>query len=450
MTSSSSVGLDIGTTSISAAIISHDKHTTIDSYTVPYRFNITATDPDLSEQDAVLIRNTVMELIYEIYKKHENISSIGVTGQMHGVLLIDKNGNAVTNLINWQDRRGERKTSDGITYCQRITEITGESVPTGYGFASLYYNYQNGIIPDTAHSFCSIMDFVVMGLTGNCEPVIHSSVAKSFGLFDDVSCSFMDKNIEKLEINIAKLPETTDDYKICGNYNGIPVSVAIGDNQASFLGSVKNIENSILLNIGTGSQISAVTDSHTHSDELEIRPLVKDKYIKCGSALCGGSAYALLEKFFAEYARAAGFGDDSQYDIINKLAYDAYENNKALTVNTCFKGKRSDPSLTGSVMGITVDNFTPGALSLGFLRGICMELYTMFKDNIGDKTTVVASGNAVQKIKILRDIISDIFSLPVSICSTTEEASVGAALFSAVAAGIISDVHEFSNYINYN
>ena len=64
--------------------------------------------------------------------------------------------------------------------------------------------------------------------------------------------------IKILGIDIPYIPTVTDDYTIVGFADTVPVSVAIGDNQASFLGSVRDIDNSVLVNIGTGSQISAV------------------------------------------------------------------------------------------------------------------------------------------------------------------------------------------------
>ncbi|MBE6707738.1 MAG: hypothetical protein E7578_00675 [Ruminococcaceae bacterium] len=446
-----SVGIDIGTTSISIAVLDINKLCICKTYTLPYNCDIPNTYCDLREQDPDLIYKNVQILLAEVNEEFPHISSIGVTGQMHGILYIDKKGNAVSPLINWQDKRGDRLFEDTVSYCSKIFEITGEAVPSGYGLATLFYDHHNDRVPENAYSFCSIMDYVAIKLTGSTTPVIHSSVANSFGLFDLKKCCFKTDKINMLGINIPHIPQVTDDYLITGYYGTAAVSVAIGDNQASYLGSVKDIDNSILVNIGTGSQISAVTDTLEVNNDLEIRPLVKDKYIVCGAALCGGSAYALLEKFFRSYIRSAKNDTSSQYDIINELAKDAYINKiPALTVNTLFKGKRSDTSITGSILGITDTNFTPGALALGFINGICRELYEYAEGMVNNKTTVVASGNAVQRIEIFKDVISDMFSLPVRVTSGCEEAATGTALFSALTAGYLEDIHALSKYINYN
>ena len=52
----------------------------------------------------------------------------------------------------------------------------------------------------------------------------------------------------------------------------ISVSVAIGDNQANFLGSVRDLQEEVLVNIGTGSQMSMLQDTPCAENDLELRP----------------------------------------------------------------------------------------------------------------------------------------------------------------------------------
>ncbi len=446
-----SVGIDIGTTSISIAVLNINNHCLCKTYTLPYDCNIKDISDDLHEQDPDMIYDHVQTLMSQVYKEFPIISSIGVTGQMHGILYIDEHGNAASTLRNWQDKRGNRIFEENTSYCQKLFDITEKIVPSGYGFATLFFDSRNNLVPENAYSFCSIMDYVALKLAGTTSPVIHSSVANSFGLYDIKNCCFMTDKIKMLGINMPHLPDVTDDYVIIGYHGYAAVSVAIGDNQASYLGSVKDIDHSILVNIGTGSQISAVTDSLDVDGDLEIRPLVKDKFIICGAALCGGSAYAMLEKFFREYVATSTGDSSSQYEIINSLAKKAYrEKSSLLTVNTLFKGKRNNTNITGSILGITDTNFTPGALALGFINGICRELYEYAEGVLDKKFTVIASGNAVQRIDIFKNVISDMFSLPVLVSTGCEEAATGTALFSALSSGILKDVHAFSDYIIYN
>ena len=431
------VGIDIGSTTISATVIDTQNNIQVESYTVSNGAEIIVENPAFYEQDPLVLCDKAIRLIEIITDNYKNIKAIGVTGQMHGIVYIDKNGNAVSNLITWQDKRADENLANGYSYCDKIFEITGKKVYTGFGMATHYYNCINNMVPPTARSFCSIMDYLVMKLTDTTDPVLHSSVAASFGLFDIKGLKFKTDAISKLGIDNVTLPKVTDDFYIVGRYKNIPVSVAIGDNQASFIGAVDNLDDTILVNIGTGSQISMVTDSFEENETLELRPLIKNKYILCGSALCGGKSYAILEKFFRSFVTASDFPEASKYDIINKLVLDAYTQGKNTpTVEPFFRGKRSDPSLKATISNITEDNFTPGQLALGFVKGICGEAYDFLGPRCKTKKQIIASGNAVRKIPVMKSVISDMFGLPVEVTNNKEEAALGAALFAASSVGI--------------
>lgn len=443
------LGIDIGTTSISAAVIDIENKTNVETYTLDNGAGIKSSNPCFNEQNPTIIYDKVIKLVELIITGYPCIKAIGVTGQMHGIVYVDKKGDAVSPLITWQDKRADEILKNSCTYCEKIYEVTNKRIYTGFGFATHYYNLLNQLVPSNTYSFCSIMDYVVMNLTNQNRPLIHASVAASFGLFDAKTLSFDKESISKLGMDNIVLPDVTNEFSIVGNYKHIPVAVAIGDNQASFIGAVGNPDETVLVNIGTGSQISFMSDFCITDDILELRPLSEDKYLLCGSALCGGESYALLESFFRSYVNASNSDNSSQYDTLNELAYDAYkQNKKPLTVNTLFGGKRSDPNIKGSILNITRENFTPGQLALGFINGICKELYDFMPTNT-EKKMIVASGNAVRKIPIMKQVIKDMFGLPVHVSYNKEEASVGTALFAAIAAGFVGNIYEASEFISY-
>lgn len=443
------LGIDIGTTSISAVVIDIKNKKNIETYTLENTAGIKSSNYCFSEQNPTILYDKVMKLVELIVTGYPSIKAIGVTGQMHGILYIDNKGDAVSSLITWQDKRADEKMENSCTYCEKMFEVTGKRTYTGFGFATHYYNLLNQLVPSDAYSFCTIMDYLVMKLTKQSHPLVHVSNAASFGFFDTETLSFDKESISKLKMDSIVLPDVTNEFFIAGNYKNIPVSVAIGDNQASFLGAVENLDETVLVNIGTGSQISFMSDFCVTDDKLELRPLVKDKYILCGSALCGGASYALLESFFRNYVRASDSNHSLQYDILNTLAYDAYkQNKKPLTVSTLFAGTRSDPTMQGSILHITKENFTPGQLALGFITGISKELYDFMPINT-EKKLIVASGNAVRKIPVMKQVLEDMFGLPVQISYNKEEAAVGAALFSAIAVNIVKNIYEASKFISY-
>lgn len=425
-------------------------------FTVPNRFSVSLSESDLSMQDAEGIFGALMSLLSRILERYKSICVIGLTGQMHGVLYVDRSGNVLSPLFTWQDKRAERVFKDGETYVGRAERLTEMHLPSGYGLVTHYYNRENRLVPTGAYRILTIMDYAVLRLTGNTEVPMHASNAASLGLFDVERNVFHTDKLEKLfpTDETLLLPRVTGELEICGHYQGIPVAVAIGDNQASFLGSVKNPNESILLNIGTGSQISALGAYRPSSGAFECRPLIGTRRLLCGSALCGGAAYALLERFFRDYIAACGLPNcpaTSQYEALNRLADTAYHSGKPpLTVDTRFTGSRTDPAVRGAVLGIEPENFTPASLVLGVLFGICRELYALLPSDVcKTKKTLIASGNAVQKISVLREIMSEVFALPVSLSATKEEAAVGAALCAAVSAGLLQNTDEFADFIRY-
>jgi len=443
------VAIDIGTTTISACVIGLCEKKQLESFCVPNAYSL-KVQAGFDQQDANAIIAKATELLDGILAKYPAVCVIGLTGQMHGIVYLDENGKAVSPLTTWRDKRGDRLCADGMTYCEKIRSITGRHTASGFGLVTHYYNIVNGLVPADAKTFCSIMDYLAVSLTGRKVPLMHTSNAAGFGLFDGEKGAFMEDAICALGMDTAVLPEVTGDYATLGTYKNIPVAVAIGDNQASFLGSVKNPENDVLINFGTGSQISLMSSYCKVAENLELRPLVQDQYLICGSALAGGYAYAILENFFRRYMTAATGEEVSQYDMVNALAKTAYEQGIApLDVETTFCGTRLDPNRRGVISGVSNLNFTPEALSLGVIHGICRELYDLLGEKTVGKSAIIASGGAVQRNPVLQKVISDMFGLPLILSTQKEEAATGAALFAAVAAGKLTGIADFADFIYY-
>ena len=434
------LGLDIGTTTISVVVIDKEKGSLIDSYTIANACTI-PTEKGLCEYDANWILEKVFKILRFLKASYPNTKSIGITGQMHGVLCLDNEGKAITSLVNWQDKRGDLQYDDAQTYCQMIKEQTGYTIYSGYGFTTLYYNHVNDLIPKDAKTYCTIMDYISMSVTGNTRPLIHASNAASLGLYDLKEKQFDKQAIEKLGLAYLEVPKVTSDGDVVGYYEGIPVTVAIGDNQASFYGSVREEETAALVNYGTGSQISVVIDAIKDIDEnLEVRPYIGGKYLLCGSALCGGKAYSLLEKFFSSYLAFAKIKSGSQYEVMNELAEKAYKERNILKVSTLFCGTRKDPALRGMISELGEENFTPESLALGVLQGMVDELQWYFDCmQLELRKSIVTSGNAVRKNRVLRQLLQDSFECEVYLSTNREEAAFGTALFAGVSNGIVTE-----------
>lgn len=430
------LGLDIGTTTISAVVTDAETGNILESRTVK---NDSAIG-NSKLQDPDIIINTVLEVKNELVKKYSPITAIGVTGQMHGILYLDKEGKHLSPLYTWQDESGN-KEYQGETYASYLTKTTGHTMASGFGLVTHFVNIHENNVPENAVTLCTIHDYLVMKLTGRQTPIMHSSDAASIGCFDFVNADFDETALEKIGIERSFLPEVCSDCIIAGkDENGIPVSVAIGDNQASVIGSVSD-ENSILVNIGTGSQVSVITDNLTTPVDGEARPLNNNKFILVGAPLCGGRSFALLHKFFCECAEIFGGNKEDVYKNMDKIAELAPDTH-TLRVDTRFCGTRKNPDIKGSISDITESNFNPAELTRGFLYGMANELYTLY-NGFGNKgNMLVSSGNAVRKSSVLRHYLEELFGMQLYIPAHTEEASFGAAIFASVAVNIYSSTFE--------
>ena len=233
----------------------------------------------------------------------------------------------------------------------------------------------------------------------------------------------------------------TGDFAVIGQYDGkIPVACAIGDNQASFLGSVDTLQDTVLLNMGTGGQVSVLSDAPFQAENIEARPVCRGVFLLAGSSLCGGRAYALLKDFFRSYAEAMGITDVDHYSVMNSLLEKGVPQGR-LKVSTLFAGTRENPQLRGSVENISTENFTPAALIDGVLDGMTDELYQYFllmKKGTGKHfETLKASGNGIRKNKWLQQKVSERFALPLSLTAYGEEAARGAAKTALIASGFL-------------
>ncbi len=423
------IGVDIGTTSVCGVVIDVEKGCVIQSCTK----NSNAFLEGCAEWEKIQDVNKIMTVATEILDGFldDEVAVIGVTGQMHGIVYTNKTGNAVSPLYTWQDERGNLPYKD-TTYAKYLNSFAG------YGNVTDFYNRENGIRPQEAVSYCTIHDYFVMQLCGLKKPLIHSSDAASFGCYD----------IEENKFNYDCNVDIVTDYCVAGEYKGIPVSVAIGDNQASVFSTLAN-EDNILLNIGTGSQVSVISNMPVIAENIETRPYFEGKYLVVGSALCGGRAYSLLKSFYSEIlGYIEDIDDDKVYGIMNKMLEKI--DKTTLTVDTRFAGTRNNTELCGSVSGITTENFSSSQLTLGVLEGMANELFEMYKQMKSDKHSIVGSGNGIRKNSALAGVFEKMFNAEMKMPKHLEEASFGAALFGLISCGVFENAGEVQKLIKYS
>ena len=339
------IGIDIGTTTISGVIVDAESRAVVLAKTIENGSFIKTEHEWERIQDAGLIVEKAKGLLDGLLAESGGACAIGLTGQMHGILYVDEKGKCISPLYTWQDGRGNLPGPGGRSLVEEIYEKYQVKTASGYGLVTHFYNMRNyrGFGTDgkkeesalisgqrnvsgKAASLCTIADYFGMTLTGRHKPLIHISMADSLGFFDGEKGTFRKDAITAAGIFMEILPEVTGRLAVLGEYRGIPVKAALGDSQASFLGSVGMEEGAFLVNMGTGGQISAISDSYCIAPGIEARPYLNGKYLLTGASLCGGRAYAILESFFRSYLSAACVEQkEEQYGVMEKLAEKALQ-----------------------------------------------------------------------------------------------------------------------------
>lgn len=352
------------------------------------------------------------------------------------MLYLDGAGRPLSPLYTWEDGRGDQLCGDGRTYARLLSDLTGWPMATGYGLTTMFYNRVHGLVPESAAVCCTIMDYIAMRLCGRKRPLTHPTNADSFGLFSLKTMDFDPAALAAAGMDRELLPEVVRGEKLIGAASGLGVTLPIGDNQAGILGSVTGDEDTVL-NIGTSCQISRICREKTAPKGLELRPYVGGKTVMLGAGLCGGSAFRLLNGFFRQACAATGteLSEKAMFGCMTAWAREARKQQDPLRVSPLFRGTRREPALRGSVENMSMDNFTPGTLSLAFFRGVLEEMLSAYRKMPPAETAVrlMLSGNALRNNPLLAELAAETFGCEVFFTPYPEEAAMGAAMLAAIA-----------------
>jgi sedoheptulokinase len=426
------VGLDAGTTTISGVVYDCATRSVLKTRTLPNKGQINTAASWQNLQDAAIIWDTCQSLLDGFLKEYPDIAGIGLTGQMHGIVYVDKNGQAISPLATWQDGRGDKPYQNGNTYVDHLINKSDHHMATGFGLTTYFYDLQNGLLPDGTASLCTIADYIGIRLTRRKRPLLHASNAHGLGLFDLEQMQFDEEAVDKAGIDPEILPGVAQGETGIGETaSGIPVWTAIGDNQASFLGAACN-DYDVVANIGTSSQLSVRSKSLVTAEGLDIRPYVNGEYILVGAGLCGGSAYALLHGLLQEVLEMYGLdGRDKLYEKMEQAAGRVKDDENLLEIDTRFRGSRIKPEIRGAITLIGIDNFSVGHLAQGVMRGIVNELYEFYLQvpiNLRTTEVMVGGGNALRHNTTLRALLAEQFGMDLIISPHIEEGAVGASM----------------------
>lgn len=245
------VGVDIGTSSLAAVVVDY-KGEVLETRTVP---NPSAGEPTKNgrhEQNADAILKVVNALLDEceavIRARKLKLVEIGWTGQMHGLVAVDRKLHALTPFVTWRDVRcAPPKLGAGILEDWRSRKVKG------------------------IYCVLTIPGYVIARRTGRC--MVDSTFRASMG------------SDEQLARFAKWLPETDD-------------SLMIGDNQAGAYAALKLKPKAAVVNLGTSGQLSRVKDrgAGIRSRVVDVRPFPDGRVLVCRASHVGGVALSRLRQ----------------------------------------------------------------------------------------------------------------------------------------------------------
>jgi sedoheptulokinase len=441
------LALDVGTTTIIGLLYDSVKSDIIEITESFHNGFIEHSEPLKSEINPFVLLTQVQNVIN--YFNKYTIEGISLTGQMHGFVVLDKDFRPVSNFITWMDKRALNKNNKGKTYLVEFLQLSDfkpKNSMIGYMAPNLYAMKKSSELPKNASHFVTIHDFISHELCGNA--IIDPSFAESTGFFDSNINKWDEKLINKCGFSCEQFSEIQDTSTRIGYYKNIPVFVGLGDNQASVLGSISQIDEMALINLGTGGQVSLVLTNENISPDVETRVFVESKKLAVGVTLCSGKAYEIMMRFIKDIGKIY-FNKLLDEKTIYALMEKNINFNTNMRCEPTFLGTRDNPDKEGSFFNINVNNFTVEDFLGSLSKGIIEELYQLYKKINVNRKIIVASGGLVKKSLNFQKIINTIFGKELYLTGCNQEAAMGAVISAAKGLNIIESFKDASQFITY-
>lgn len=424
------LGIDIGSSFIKAAVFSLKEKKIVFSKTAPslkskthpYKYEILADD----------IFSHVKDIIDSAHKKY-TLSGIFFATQMHGFVV--KRPNCHDIYISWQDSRSTIPLNNGKNSIEQLGELiskeeilkTGVPLKPSLGICNLFalINQEN-LDPNTLTVY-TLGSYLLYKLCG--KNISHITNLAPLGIMDLSVHEINENLLKQAGLQQVTFPEVAkSDYEICGHYTidgvDIPIFPDYGDHQVSVLGS-QIPHNYVSINIATASQVSYVTQDFMPST-YEIRPYFYGKYLNSISNMPGGRNLAVLIKFISECCSKITDKNISESDVWRKLGENLEITHTNLTVDSLFYPTQAKID-GGNISNITHDNLNLNSLFSAMYNDMA-ETYKKQLPTItgnGSADGIVFSGGVSWKNPLLIDTVGKLIGLPYQKSPTENEVFEG-------------------------
>jgi xylulokinase len=445
------LGIDLSTTGAKALLI--DTHGgVVSSATTP--LSLSTPHPLWSEQEPrdwwQAATTSIQRALAEAGSSASAIRAIGLTGQMHGLVLLDERLEALRPAILWNDQRcgeecDEIRARVGL---ERLIHITGNDALTGLTAPKiLWVKRHEPEIYKRVRCVLLPKDYLRYRLTGK----LAMDKADSSGtmLFDLSKRDWSTEVLDALNIPSEWLPKTFEGPEITGEITGAaaaftgltpgtPVVAGGGDQAAGGIGVGAISPGLLAVTLGTSGVVFAATDSPLIERRGRLHAFchaLPDRWHLMGVML---SAAGSLQWFRDALAPETGFAE------LVEEASRVPAGSEGLLFLPYLSGERTphaDPLARGGWVGLTVRH-RRGHLTRAVLEGVAFGLKDIFSlmqgVGLGAIDQVRVSGGGA-KSALWRQILADILEVELVTVNTTEGAAYGAALLAGVAAGVWRD-----------
>ena len=441
------LGVDVSTTATKAVLV--DQSGAVHGIGVA-EYGYDVPRPLWSEQDPALwwtaAQAAIPAALAAAGAAGADVAAVGLTGQMHGLVLLDANDTVLRPAILWNDQRTAAECQlirDALGF-ERLVEITGNDALTGFTAPKLVWVRDHE--PETWNRVAHVLlpkDYLRLMLTG--DHAMDKADGAGTLLFDLAARDWSSEVAGALRIDPAWLPPTYEGPAITGTVSAqaaaatglvaaTPVVAGGGDQSANGVGVGVVSPGTMALSLGTSGVVFAATDEPLYEPQGRVHAFchaVPGRWHMMSVML---SAAGSLRWFRDALAPTEEFG--SLVDAASGVP----AGSDGLIFMPYLSGERSphpDPLARGAFIGLTVSHdrrHMTRAVLEGVAFGLRDGLQLMLEAGTPRPSQIRASGGGLVS-PLWRQILADVLEAEIAIPSTSEGAAYGAAILAGVGAG---------------
>lgn len=457
------IGVDCGTSG-TKTVLFDELGTVIVSQTIEYPMyqpkNGYAEQSPEDWADAMI--NTIKAVLSKSGVKADDVIGVGISGQMHGLVMLDKDGRPLRKSIIWCDQRTEAEVEqmNSIVGREKLIEITANPALTGWTAAKILWvrNNEPEIYEKCRHILLP-KDYLRYILTG--EFATEVSDASGMQLLDVPNRCFSKEICGALDIDMSLLAKVYESCEVTGKVTakaaeltglkeGTIVVGGAGDNAAAAIGTGVASDGKAFTTIGTSGVVFA------HTSDIAIDP--KGRVHTCCAAVPGawhvmgvtqGAGLSLKwfrDNFCAAEKETAKYMGVDEYYLMDKEAETVPIGAERLLYLPYLMGERTphlDPNARGMFFGLSAMH-TKKHMLRAVLEGVsyslrdCVEVFREMDINVSDMMACGGGGSS----PLWRSMLADLYNCPVKTAASKEGPALGVALLALTGAGVYSSVPE--------